>query len=51
MTERLTIDTDLCFRNFSTQEECKLTDLVVIELKRNGHDESYIQKLLHEQHI
>ena len=36
MTERLTIDTGLCFRNLLTGCERELVNLVVIELKRDG---------------
>lgn len=51
MTERLTIDTGLCFHNLTTREECKLTGMVIIELKRDRNSVSPIQKLLHDLHI
>ena len=36
MTERLTIDTCLCFKNFRTGLETTLKDAVIIELKQDG---------------
>lgn len=40
MTERLTIDTGLCFHNLSTDCRCSLDGLVIIELKRDGNTHS-----------
>lgn len=40
MTERLTIDTQLCFRNFRTGHEATLQDAVIIELKQDGRASS-----------
>lgn len=51
MTERLTIDTDLRFHNCRTGKTCKLNDLVIIELKRDGHTMSSSSGMLHSLHI
>lgn len=51
LTERLTIDTKLCFSNVSTNCVCSLKGLVIIELKRNGNIHSPAGKMLHELHI
>lgn len=40
LTERLTIDTGLCFHNLSTGCGCSLEGLVIIELKRNRNTRS-----------
>lgn len=50
-TERLTIDTGLRFHNYTTGEECKLNNLVIIELKRDGRIPSPILEVLRELHI
>ena len=51
MTERLTIDTNLRFHNFTTDKVCKLDGLVVIELKRDGLTYSPILELLRQLRI
>ena len=51
LTERLTIDTGLCFRNLSTGCECSLEGLVIIELKRDGNTRSPAGEILHRLHI
>ena len=51
LTERLTIDTGLCFRNLSTGCECSLEGLVIIELKRDGNTRSPAGEMLHRLHI
>lgn len=51
LTERLTIDTGLCFRNLSTGCECSLEGLVIIELKRDGNTHSPAGEMLHRLHI
>lgn len=51
LTERLTIDVHLRFRNLSTGETCSLEDLAVIELKRDGYTHSPILHILKESHI
>ena len=50
-TERLTIDTDLCFHNLVTGKEADLTGLVIIELKRDGLQPSPILGMLRELRI
>ena len=40
MSERVTIDTCLKFHNCQTENCCEMTDLVIIELKRNGNCDS-----------
>ena len=41
-TERLTIDTHLCFNNIATGEQRSMGNLVIIELKRDGNQPSPI---------
>ena len=50
-TERLTIDTDLCFHNIHTGKGCSLPELAIIELKRDGLVPSPILALLNELRI
>lgn len=45
-TERLTIDTRLCFKNFRTGKETSLQDAVIIELKQDGRAESRMKSIL-----
>lgn len=51
LTERLTIDVGLRFRNLSNHHTCLLDDLVVIELKRDGKSRSPILEILRRLHI
>lgn len=51
MTERLTIDTNLRFHNFTTDRVCALNGLVIIELKRDGLTASPILELLRRLRI
>lgn len=50
-TERLTIDTDLAFRNLITGQERALGGLAIIELKRDGLQPSPILELLNRLRI
>ena len=50
-TERVTIDTDLCFHNLKTGREADLTGLAIIELKRDGLQHSPILGMLRELRI
>lgn len=50
-TERLTIDTGLCFRNLSTGTEQSLPGLVIIELKQDGNVPSRAKGYLSGLHI
>lgn len=50
-TERLTIDTSLSFKNFTTGNNKDLSGLVVIELKRDGRSESPVIPLLRKLRI
>ena len=50
-TERLTIDTDLCFHNLKTGNDVDLTGLAIIELKRDGLQPSPILGMLRELRI
>ena len=47
-TERVTIDTSLCFHNLVTGKDVDLTGLVIIELKRDGLQPSPILGMLRE---
>lgn len=51
MTERLTIDTGLKFHNCQTEINCKLENLVIIELKRDGHTVSESSAMLRNLRI
>ena len=46
LTERLTIDTRLCFKNFRTGHETTLQDAVIIELKQDGRAASQMKNIL-----
>ena len=50
-TERLTIDTGLCFHNLITGRDADLTGLAIIELKRDGLQPSPILDMLRELRI
>jgi len=50
-TERLTIDTGLCFHNLKTGNDADLTGLVIIELKRDGLQHSPILAMLRDLRI
>ena len=50
-TERLTIDTSLCFQNLVTGRDCDFTGLAIIELKRDGLVPSPILELLRQLRI
>ena len=50
-TERLTIDTALCFRNHRTGREVSLQDAVVIELKQDGRALSEMKEILLEHRV
>ena len=51
MTERLTIDTELCFTNFRTGHETSLQDAVIIELKQDGRSRSQMKGILLDHRI
>ena len=46
LTERITIDTCLTFKNFRTGRETSLRDAVIIELKQDGHSASQMKRIL-----
>lgn len=51
-TERITIDTDLTFRNVQNRVEVDLSSLGIIEWKKDGRaNNSYLEKLLRELQI
>jgi hypothetical protein len=50
-TERVTIDTDLCFHNIKTDRDVDLTGLVIIEVKRDGLQPSPIMGMLRDLRI
>ena len=50
-TERITIDTDLYFKNFRTGLETSLRDAVVIELKQSGHAASPMKGILLDHRV
>jgi hypothetical protein len=50
-TERLTIDTRLCFKNFRTGLETSLLDAVIIELKQDGHAASPMKGILLDHRV
>lgn len=48
MTERLTIDTEIRFRNLLTDSEASLAGLAIIELKRDGNTFSPIREVMRQ---
>lgn len=50
-TERLTIDTDIRFQNLTTGKTMAMSNMVIIELKQDGHIPSFVKRLLHEMHV
>ena len=50
-TERVTIDTDLSFHNLLTGGTRHFDDLVIIELKRDGHVSSPVLGMLRQLRI
>lgn len=50
-TERLTIDLNLRFHNFSSGLDANLKDAVIIELKQDGRAESQMKEILLEHRI
>ncbi len=50
-TERLTIDTDLSFHNETTGADKNMTDLAIIEVKRDGNTGSPVMDMLRELRI
>ena len=50
-TERITIDTQLRFRNFRTGREASLQDAVIIELKQDGHAGSRMKGILLDHRV
>ena len=51
MTERLTIDTGLRFHNITTNNDCALSQIAIIELKRDGRTPSPMYNMLLRMHI
>ena len=51
LTERLTIDTCLAFKNFRTGMETNLQDAVIIELKQDGRAQSRMRGIFLEHRI
>lgn len=50
-TERLTIDTDMQFHNIVTDKRTELANVAVVELKREGNVDSYLNTILENLHI
>lgn len=50
-TERITIDGDIRFVNHHTGLSADISELVIIEVKQDGHQPSPFKKLLHELNI
>lgn len=50
-TERLTIDTCLCFKNFRTGREASLQNAVIIELKQDGRAASQMKGILLDHRV
>ena len=50
-TERLTIDTDVRFRNLRTGRSCSLRDAVIIELKQDGRARSRMKDILLDHRV
>ena len=50
-TERLTIDTNLLFHNYRTEQDATLYDAVIIELKQDGRIESQMKGILLDHRV
>lgn len=50
-SERLTIDTNICFRNRYTHNTAEIPHLVIIELKQDGNIPSFFKSVLLEMRI
>ena len=50
-TERVTIDTDLHFKNFRTARETALGNAVIIELKQSGRGASPLKGILLDHRV
>ena len=50
-TERLTIDTHLCFHNYRTEQDATLYDAVIIELKQDGRAYSQMKRILLDHRV
>ncbi len=51
MTERLTVDLNLRFRNFRSGREADLGDIVIIELKQDGRKDSEMRRILLDNRV
>lgn len=51
MTERLTIDTNLSFHNYTTNRDYALDGIAIVELKRDGRTPSPMHDLLIREHV
>lgn len=51
LTERLTIDTELCFNNIVSGQQCEMNPLVIIELKHDGLQPSPVLDMLRQLRI
>lgn len=51
MTERLTIDINIRFRNVRSGRSASLTDLVIIELKQDGRKSSQMRNILLQRRV
>ena len=51
LTERLTIDTDVRFKNFQTGRNANLLDAVIIELKQDGRAKSQMREIFLQHRI
>jgi hypothetical protein len=47
-TERLTVDIDVSFLNHHTRKEARLQNLVIIELKQEGHSNSDFKQMIYD---
>lgn len=50
-TERLTIDSHLCFHNYRTDKDATLYDAVIIELKQDGRADSQMKRILLDHRV
>ena len=51
MTERLTIDTNVCFQDLLTRQQATMDQVAIIELKRDGNHFSPVKEILHQMHV
>ena len=50
-TERITIDSGICFRNMLNKKEAEVPELVIVEVKQDGNQPSDFKRILQEARV